>query len=123
MTPVMGMRVGGHFGARTSRHVGAKGVAGQGAGSMSFSHWVLHMDPCPLARYGTSPLTRRDTRLPAPPVLRRANTPRAISVPLPPVNPGQQRGTVTRPDHRSRPLTAQWTQPSKLALRHPGGGG
>jgi len=42
----------------------------------------------------------------------------AISVPLPPVNHGQQRSLVTRPDHRSRPLTAQWAQPSKLGLAH-----
>jgi hypothetical protein len=55
--------------------------------------------------------------LPASPILRQANTRRAISVPLPPVNHGQQRGTVTRPDRRSRPLTTQWAQPSQLAMR------
>ncbi len=41
----------------------------------------------------------------------------AITVPLRAVNHGQQRVSVTRPDHRSRPLTAQWAQPSKLAMR------
>ena len=40
----------------------------------------------------------------------------AISVPLTPVNHGQQRGTVARPDHRSRPPTTQRAQPSKLAM-------
>jgi hypothetical protein len=38
---------GGSPAARVSRHVGSRGVADQGQGSMSFSRRVLHMDPCP----------------------------------------------------------------------------
>ncbi|MEA2202970.1 MAG: hypothetical protein QOI89_3683 [Solirubrobacteraceae bacterium] len=41
----------------------------------------------------------------------------AISVPLTAVNHGQWRVPVTGLDHGSRPLTAQWAQPSKLAMR------
>jgi len=39
---------------------------------MSFSRWVLHMDPLPLVRFETSSPTRRDTRTHR--VLRQANT-------------------------------------------------
>ncbi len=67
---------------------------------------------------GTRVVGHQGTRVSRPlaPVLRQANTPRAINVPLTPVNHGHQRGPVTRPDHQSRPLTAQWAQPSKLGL-------
>jgi hypothetical protein len=61
---------------------------------------------------------RRRDGIPTPlAVPRQSQDPRAISVPLRAVNHGQQRSLVTRPHHRSRPLTAHWAQPSKLAMR------
>ena len=91
---------------RRSRH-------GVGAPARS-ARWVLQLDPLPHACFEASSPTRRDTRFrPARPAA--ANTPRTISVPLPRVNHGQWRGTVTRLDQRSRSLTAQWARPSKLA--------
>jgi len=102
-------------------------VGHQGAGIPSRRHrrrsrpgsvgGVVHRMRC--STWPTDPGPLRDkladaTGYPLPtPVLRQANTPR---VPLTSVNHGQQRGTVTRLDHRSRPLTAQWSQPSKLGL-------
>lgn len=50
----------------------------------------------------------------------RASPPCAISVPLLPVNPGQWRFALNRPDLGSRALRAQWAQwaqPSKLAIQ------
>jgi hypothetical protein len=49
--------------ARVSRHVGARGVADQGQASRSFSATGAPPGHLPLARYKTSPPTRRDTRL------------------------------------------------------------
>jgi hypothetical protein len=45
--PRAGPVSGGSPAAWVSRHVGNRGVADQGQGSMSFSRRVLHMDPCP----------------------------------------------------------------------------
>jgi hypothetical protein len=84
------------------RHVGGGGLTDRGQWARSF----IACGAPPGARFKTSsPMGRQ----PIPAC--------AISVPLRAVNHGQWRGPVTRPDHRSRPLTAQGAQPSKLALR------
>lgn len=65
--------------------------------------------PLPPARFEASSPARRDTRSPPP----------SCGRPIPPtyaITTGQRRSAVTRPDHRSRPLTAQSAQPSKLGL-------
>lgn len=100
--------VGRSPGDRVSHRVGSEGIADPGQVSRSFSAGGAPPGHLPQVRYKTSPPTRRDTRSPAP--ARPAagqHLARAIGVPLPPVNHGQQRGAVTRPDHRWRPLTAQ----------------
>jgi hypothetical protein len=57
--------------ALVSRHVGSEGVADQGQGSMSFSRWVLHMDPCPWP----APSKAADaTGYPLPHVLQQRHT-------------------------------------------------
>ena len=107
----------GHQGEWVSRHAGAGGVAGRGVGVQ-----IVQRVGCSI--WTSDPDLLRDkladaTGYPLPPPRPAASQhpPCAISVPLTPVNHGQQRCTVTRPDHRSRPLTAQWAQPSKLAMR------
>ena len=61
MVPGLGLKVVGHPAARVSRHIGTKGVADLGQGSMSFSRRVSPHGPLPQARSGTSLPTRRDT--------------------------------------------------------------
>jgi hypothetical protein len=73
--------------------------------------------PLPLAYSGTSPPTRRDTRFP-PPVLRQANTRRAVRVLLGTVNSGHQRCTEVHATSRSACLTWHGRQISKLPTKH-----
>jgi hypothetical protein len=92
--------------ARVSRHAGAGGVAGRGEGIQ-----IVQPLGAPSGCLPPDPLQGKladATGYPLP-TLRPAagqHPACAISVPLPPVNHGQQRYPVTRPDHRSKPLAA-----------------
>jgi hypothetical protein len=79
------------------------------------SHAVLHLAHWP--RSAPRQARRRDgIPTPHPRPAASQHPACAISVPLTPVNHGQQRDPVTQPNHRWRLLTAQWAQPSKLGL-------
>jgi hypothetical protein len=86
---------------------------------------TCHADPGPPVRPLPSALSQAPILRPrlgdgiptSDPVLSAGQRPPcAISVPLTPVNHGQQWYPLTRPDHRSSALTARWAQPSKLGL-------
>jgi len=86
---------------RASRHAGAEGVADQGEGSRSFSASGAPPGPLPLARFGTSPPTRRDARFTPLSCAGEDDEARAVRVLLGPVSRGHYRHDTTPADRRS----------------------
>lgn len=110
----MGYRV-----TRVCRRVSAEDGGSRVQGSMSFSRWVLHIDPC------TRPASGRARRRDGIPfdlsrVVRSDQARCAVDVRLTAVNHDQQRRPVTPPSRTSTPLTTALAAVFQSTMQNPG---